>query len=748
MKRTLWLALVFAGAGPVEAQVGRYSSVAIGTDGLGLVSYLDETVHKLKVAHCSNVACTSATVATLDDASAGPTLVAIGADGLGLIGYRGSSGVKVAHCANVECSSATTSTIRDGIGVVGSLVVGADGRGLLAITLASDPRFAGTGLLAAHCDNPECTAATSTTIVSGVLVSLAKMAIGPDGLPLIAYTTINPTVPPLPPAPPLLFAAHCVNPACASFSPTQVLMGTPLALTMGSDGLGLLVSSSGGTSPPGLTISHCADTACSSVTTTFLENFAARSAAVAQGSDGLGLLAYVFGGARLTAAHCTDLACAGFNKTALDTYSAASGEDNGLAIGADGLGLISFHDPGRTSLKVFHCQDVACTSATGTVLDGPAVAADLLISLIHSPQPVAGLQDLTYRIGSYNGGPDPAPSVTVTQLLWPTTAFKSAVGTGWSCDHVAGLVTCTRPEAALGALPEITVVVTAPPIAEMIYSTATISSPVFDRELSANTRTDLATSTAAPLAVLSITKSDGGGIARWSQPVTWTITAANVGSTPVAGATVTDAFPAAVTGVAWTCVPSAGSTCPASGTGALSVSVDLAVGGTVTFTASGTLSPFTYGLTNVATITPPAGHYDPNLSDNTAIVVSRVEPVQAYTLLPCRVVDTRSDQAPALGANTRRDFTVTGSCGIPADARALAVNVTAVNPGDRGNLRLFPAGTSSPLASSVNFMPGRTRAGNGIVPLGLAGQISVQCDMPAGSTATTHFVLDVYGYFK
>ena len=30
--------------------------------------------------------------------------------------------------------------------------------------------------------------------------------------------------------------------------------------------------------------------------------------------------------------------------------------------------------------------------------------------------------------------------------------------------------------------------------------------------------------------------------------------------------------------------------------------------------------------------------------------------------------------------------------------------------------------------------------------LGTGGQISVQCDMP--STGTTHFLFDVYGYFK
>ena len=50
--------------------VGIYTSVAIGTDGLGLISYNDFTNGDLKVAHCADTACTSATTATLDSACA------------------------------------------------------------------------------------------------------------------------------------------------------------------------------------------------------------------------------------------------------------------------------------------------------------------------------------------------------------------------------------------------------------------------------------------------------------------------------------------------------------------------------------------------------------------------------------------------------------------------------------------------------------------------------------------------------
>jgi hypothetical protein len=90
--------------------VGRYTSIAIGSDGLGLIAYYANTNSDLKIAHCSNVDCSSADIYTLDSlGSAGwyPSL-AIGADGLGLISYSAAAdyyefNLKTAHCSNEFC---------------------------------------------------------------------------------------------------------------------------------------------------------------------------------------------------------------------------------------------------------------------------------------------------------------------------------------------------------------------------------------------------------------------------------------------------------------------------------------------------------------------------------------------------------------------------------------------------------------------------------------------------------------------
>src|SRR6185295_18169525 len=75
------------------------------------------------------------------------------------------------------------------------------------------------------------------------------------------------------------------------------------------------------------------------------------------------------------------------------------------------------------------------------------------------------------------------------------------------------------------------------------------------------------------------------------------------------GATVVDTLPAAITGVTWTCVASAGNRCPASGSGSINTSaVNLLKGGMATFTVHGTVSPSASGtLSNTATVGVPAG---------------------------------------------------------------------------------------------------------------------------------------------
>lgn len=126
-------------------------------------------------------------------------------------------------------------------------------------------------------------------------------------------------------------------------------------------------------------------------------------------------------------------------------------------------------------------------------------------------------------------------------------------------------------------------------------------------------------------------------------------------------------------------------------------------------------------------------------------------PLSFHTLTPCRVVDTRLDggpwTGPALQAGEIRTFPMHGRCGIPATARSLALNVTVTVPSAPGNLRLYPGHEALPLASTINFGPGQTRANNALTRLSSngSGHLSVKNDQATGSV---HLLIDVTGYFE
>ena len=120
-----------------------------------------------------------------------------------------------------------------------------------------------------------------------------------------------------------------------------------------------------------------------------------------------------------------------------------------------------------------------------------------------------------------------------------------------------------------------------------------------------------------------------------------------------------------------------------------------------------------------------------------------------YTLTPCRVIDTRNASGPyggpALGANTQRDFTMAGRCGIPTTARAVSANVTVTQGSAAGALKLFPSGITVPVATVINYRGGQTRANNSVSQLGSGGSLTIRCEQISGNVQA---IIDVNGYYQ
>jgi uncharacterized repeat protein (TIGR01451 family) len=109
---------------------------------------------------------------------------------------------------------------------------------------------------------------------------------------------------------------------------------------------------------------------------------------------------------------------------------------------------------------------------------------------------------------------------------------------------------------------------------------------------------------------MSITKTDGTTTYKPGDPVTYTIVVSNAGPSFASQATVVDILDPAVIGSAtWTAVfTGTNSSAQTVGTGSINQTIDLAVGGTVTYTVvAQTLTTATTTLVNTATVTAPDG---------------------------------------------------------------------------------------------------------------------------------------------
>jgi hypothetical protein len=150
-----------------------------------------------------------------------------------------------------------------------------------------------------------------------------------------------------------------------------------------------------------------------------------------------------------------------------------------------------------------------------------------------------------------------------------------------------------------------------------------------------------------------------------------------------------------------------------------------------------------FSLTVVATATEGANGDFASTVDTLPVTVLAAG--QLFTVAPCRLLDTRL-QGPPLAHDAPRLLTVSGSCGVPATARAIAVNLTVAGASGGGHVTAYPADQSPPATSNLNFAASQVRANNAILVLSAAGEVSFRAMVsPDG---TVELIVDVIGYFE
>ncbi|MBR7829244.1 right-handed parallel beta-helix repeat-containing protein [Actinospica sp. MGRD01-02] len=153
-----------------------------------------------------------------------------------------------------------------------------------------------------------------------------------------------------------------------------------------------------------------------------------------------------------------------------------------------------------------------------------------------------------------------------------------------------------------------------------------------------------------------------------------------------------------------------------------------------TVTAHTYAKPGTYSISDTAQL--PSGA---TVSASTSVTTAGSD----YTPIgPKRIFDTRKGIGGVdnpVGYNGCADIQVAGTNGVPANATAVAVNVTATDTVQNG---LVTLGLSK--ASDVNYMAGQTVANSAIVPL-TEGFLIVCVSGDSGTT--TDLIIDATGYF-
>jgi uncharacterized repeat protein (TIGR01451 family) len=348
---------------------------------------------------------------------------------------------------------------------------------------------------------------------------------------------------------------------------------------------------------------------------------------------------------------------------------------------------------------------------SATDIDGLGGVADLAITKTDGVTTATPGGSVTYTITASNAGPSAALGTTVADT------FPASLTCTWTCTGAGG-GTCTASGSGnindtvnlpVGSSTTYTASCTISAAATgTLSNTATVgSSSVSDPTPGNNSATD--TDMLAPNADLAITKTDGVTTATPGGSVTYTITSSNSGPSNATGATVADTFPASLT-CTWTCVGAGGGTCTAAGSGNINDVVNLPSGGSVTHTASCTISPAATGtLSNTAVVSAPGGVTDPTPGNNSA---TDSDTLNAQADLAITKTDGVTSVAPG-GSTT---YTITASNAGPSNAAGATVADT------------FPASETCTWTC--------TGAGGGTCTASGSGNINDTVNLPSGGSTT------------
>jgi uncharacterized repeat protein (TIGR01451 family) len=380
---------------------------------------------------------------------------------------------------------------------------------------------------------------------------------------------------------------------------------------------------------------------------------------------------------------------------------------------------------GSVGALLLHHHNAPGKRAEVVLLD-TALSANLAITKsVNTPTAAVGT-NVNFTVTVTNNGPNTVSSVQVSDLLPAGFSYFADNGAG---AYISGTGLWTVPGTIVNGASKTLILV----------ATVTVDSPICNQAMITG---------GTPL---DPDPSDNQATACINGP------AAGVSVDPTAGLTTTEAGGTDTFDVVLDSLPSA------------AVDIDLVSSDTtegtvatpITFTTANWATPQTVTVTGVNdlltdgdiayTIQTGTTSGDPTYDaiDPTDVNVTNNDDASEgtfYTVAPCRLVDTRTGTAFVSAEIRTYDLAACGP--IPATARAVSLNITAVDASGNGEFQLFSADAvdGSTPSSVVSFPAGLTRANNAIVDLSdLLDQFKAKAVLTSGSV---HLVVDLNGYFE
>jgi hypothetical protein len=354
--------------------VGRFNDIAIGADGLPLITYGNAwaaSVHELKTAHCTDRACTNASTATLGFTMFESTSIAINELGTPLISFYDpwSPGLAVATCADTACTAADLRIERPGEGYGKYTEAAFDSSGT-AIIAASRSDIGGVDKLVRIAGSTEWVAQNIDANLHQH--GRPSLAMGPDDRARIVIPGNPSGSAPKPDGSPTVLTyplrlTTCPDPSCTFGLIDRVVIHEEVATDPGmlGDSTRAGAHTSVAVSPdslpaaaiswvrgPGLDVIVCQDAACSERTVALIDAGlnAGRFVDLAFTPDGYPIMTYTDDTGIVRAAHCQDAAC---GSVAVATLAdPGPGTEVSLALDRVGMPVIAFYDKTAGDLVV------------------------------------------------------------------------------------------------------------------------------------------------------------------------------------------------------------------------------------------------------------------------------------------------------------------------------------------------------------------------------------------------------------